>query len=116
MALTLIASFSFYEVPNNQFVVEKRTELKYIRNMFIILFFISTLFFLFKSVSFNFSWKWIKFNSTSFFAIFYLYCICFFIKNFVSLAVLKDELDDEIRKLKNRERNQHEKANLESIS
>jgi len=105
LALTLITSFSFFEVTNNVLVKRQREQLKDIRNIFIVLFSIATLFFLFKSVSFNFSWKWIRFNMTSFYAMYFLFCIGYFIRNFALLAILKEELDDAIRVYKIRVNN-----------
>jgi len=100
LALTLIASFSFFEVTNGVLVKRQRKQLKDIRTVFIVMFSIATLFFLLKSVSFDFSWKWIKFNITSLYAMYFLYCIGHFIWNFALLAILKDELDDAIREYK----------------
>jgi len=100
LALTLATSFSFFEVTNNVLVERQRKQLKEIRNIFIILFSIATLFFLFKSVTFRFTWKWVKFNLSSFLAMYFLFCIAYFIRNFALLAILKDELDDAIRAYK----------------
>jgi hypothetical protein len=100
LALTLITSFTFFEVTNDVFVKRQRKQLKDIRNIFIILFSIATLFFLFKSVTFCISWKWVKFKMASFLAIYFLFCIGYFIRNFALLAILKDELDDAVRAFK----------------
>jgi len=103
LALTQIMSLSLVNVKNDVFVDRQRTQLNYIRKIFIILFSISTGLFFIKNFEFIFHWKWIKFNIQILFSIFFIFCIVYFIINFAQLATLKDEIDNEIRKVKNKQ-------------
>jgi uncharacterized membrane protein YcjF (UPF0283 family) len=98
VALSQIMAFSFSDVENDKFVQRYRGQLSEIRLVFVILFSIATGIFLIKSTSFKFQWKWIKFDIQSLYAIYLLFCLFYFVRNFVSLAKLKNEIEDELRK------------------
>jgi hypothetical protein len=98
VALSQIMAFSFSDIENDKFVQRYRGQLSDIRFVFVVLFSIATIVFLIKSVSFKFQWKWIKFDIQFLYGIYLLFCLFYYIRNFVSLAKLKNEIEDEVRK------------------
>jgi len=98
LALSQIMAFSFSEIENDKFIEKRRSQLSGIRIIFVILFIFATVAFIFKTLCFKISWRWIRFDIKSLFFIYLLFCLYYYIKNFIELAKLKDEVDDEIRK------------------
>jgi hypothetical protein len=64
------------------------------------LFIISTAVFLFKFFNFKVLWKFVKFDIRCFYLVFLLFCLFYYVVNFISLAKLKNEIDDKIRAAK----------------
>ena len=54
----------------------------------------------YRTLALNFEWRWIKFDVKFFIGSYLIFTLVYFIGNFISLAKLKDQIDDEIRKLK----------------
>lgn len=98
VALSQIMAFSFSDIENDKFVQRYRGQLSNIRLVFVILFSIATVVFLVRSVSFKFQWKLLKFDIQFLHGVYLLFCLFYFVRNFVSLAKLKNEIEDEIRK------------------
>jgi hypothetical protein len=100
LALNQKMTFAFIEIPNDKFVKEQRNRLAKIMYSYIVLFAIATAVLLLKSLALNFEWEWIKFDFKFFIGSYFIFTLIYFIGNFISLAKLKDQIDDEIRKLK----------------
>ena len=100
LALNQIMAFNFTEIPNDKFIERHRNSLIKIRNIFIILFALATLALLLRSLKIAFKWKWIILDTKYLIGSFLVFSLIYFIWNFISLAKLKDQIDDEIRKLK----------------
>jgi hypothetical protein len=101
VALNQIMTFSFTEIQNDKFVERHREQLSKIRNIYIVLFAFATVAVLLKSLTLELEWKWIKFNTKFLIGSYLIFSLGYSIGNFISLAKLKDQIDDEIRKLKN---------------
>ena len=97
LALSQTMAFSFSEVENDKFVEKRRGQLSKIRIIFIVLFSLSTGVFIFKTACIRINWKWIRYDIKFLFFSFLLFCLLFYIVNFISLIKLKDEVDGEIR-------------------
>jgi hypothetical protein len=100
LALSQIMAFSFTEIQNNQYIERQRTQLGKIRNLYIFLFVIATLLLLLKSTSINFQWKLIRFDIKDLIIVYFVFCLFYFVINFISLANLKNQIDDKIRETK----------------
>jgi len=100
VAFSQIMAFSFSEIENDRFVERYRGQLSSIRTVFVVLFSLATLVFLAKGYCFSFSFKWFRFKIKSVFVVYLLFCLIYFVRNFVSLTRLKDEIEDEVRKSK----------------
>lgn len=100
IALSQIMAFSFGDIENDRFTERYRGQLSGVRTVFVVLFSLATLAFLLKGCGFIFRFKWFRFNIQSLFGVYLLFCLIYFIRNFVSLAKLKDEIEDEVRKNK----------------
>jgi hypothetical protein len=100
VALSQIMAFSFGDIENDRFIERYRGQLSRVRNTFVVLFSLATLVFLLKGYGSTFCFKWFKFNIPSLFGVYLLFCLVYFIRNFISLARLKDEIEDEVRKNK----------------
>jgi len=99
LALSQIMTFSFSEIENDSFVKRYRQQLVAIRGVFIVLFALATaVIFLVQSVNYCFIYKFIKFSIRKLYLVYYIFCLVYFIINFIKLANLKDEIEDEIRK------------------
>lgn len=97
IALSQLISFSFSEVENKAYVNRWRGELAKIRIRFIVLFALSTTGIILIPFGSAYSWKWVKFDTTLLIFVFLIFCLGYFIVNFIDLAKLKDDIDDEIR-------------------
>jgi hypothetical protein len=97
IALSQIMAFSFGEIENDTFVKRYRDQLKIIRGVFIILFIVSTIIFLIKSERHCFQLKFLRFDNQCLYIVFYIFCLYYYIRNFISLVQLKDEIEDELR-------------------
>jgi hypothetical protein len=102
LAFSQIISFTFTEIQNDIFVKRQRERLLRIRTLYIVLFAFATIAFLLKSIKLNCVWKWIKLDIKYLIGSFLLFLLVYFIKNFISLAKLKYQIDDEIRKMKSK--------------
>jgi hypothetical protein len=100
LALNQIMAFNFIEVQNDKFIERHRNRLSKIRNLYIFLFAFATLALLLKSISLKSEWKWIKLDVKFLIGSYLVFTLIYFIINFISLARLKDQIDDEIRKMK----------------
>jgi hypothetical protein len=100
LALSQIMAFTFTEIQNDKFVEKHRNRLFEIRNLYIVLFAFATMALLLKSLSLKCEWKWIKFDIKFLIGSYLIFSLGYFIENFVSLAKLKNQIDDEIRKQK----------------
>lgn len=98
IALSQLMSFSFTEVANPKYVDTQRKQLRSIRRRFIIQFTGGTLFFLLSSLKLHFQKGWFRFDFQSLVFVYMIYCLFYFIVNFIELSNLKDSLEDEIRK------------------
>jgi hypothetical protein len=105
IALSQIMSFSFANIENDNFVLRYRKQLSYIRTVFIVLFSLATIIFILSPFPLKISWKILKFDLQNLFLFYYISCLYYFVRNFISLAVLKDEIDDAIRKNINQHNN-----------
>jgi hypothetical protein len=99
IALSQIMAFSFRDIENEVFINRYRKQLNNIRTVFIVLFTISTFIFLIKSTKYCIQFHYIKWDIRNIFLAYYIFCLYYFIRNFISLANLKDEIEDEIRKI-----------------
>ena len=95
-----VLSFSFSEIPNNDFVIHQRTQLNSILITFVFLFAIATLVFALHKINWEYKIKIFVFSLNTVFGSFYIFCIIYFIRNFFSLFHLKNEIEDLIRKNK----------------
>ena len=101
LALNQIMTFAFTEILNDKFAKNQKKRLNKIRTIYIILFTFATTAFLLKSLTFcKFEWKWVKLDIDFFIGSYLVFCLIYFIENFILLAKLKDQIDDEIRKQK----------------
>ena len=100
LALNQIMAFNFTEVPNDKFIERHRNRLSKIRKLYIYLFAFATLALLLKSHTLKYEWKWIKLDVKFLIGSYLVFTLIYFIINFISLAKLKDQIDDEIRKMK----------------
>lgn len=90
--LSQIMAFSFLDIKNKKIVSRYRENLNTIRTTSVVLFSIETALFLFKKESFFF------FNMDTLCFSFLIFCFAYFMVNFLKLAKLKDEIEDDIRK------------------
>jgi cell division protein FtsL len=93
-------AFDFTEVQNDKFIERHRKRLSKIRGLYIFLFAFATLALLLKSLSLKSEWKWIKLDTKFLIGSYLIFTLIYFIINFISLAKLKDQIDDEVRKMK----------------
>jgi len=101
IALSQIMAFSFTEVDNDTFVKRFRQHLAGIRSLFIIFFvFVSILLFAAHIYTNCIRFYFLQFDIKKACLVGYGYSLVYYIRNFISLAHLKDEIDDEIRKFK----------------
>lgn len=100
LALNQIMAFDFTEVQNDKFIERHRKRLSKIRGLYIFLFAFATLALLLKSLSLKSEWKWIKLDTKFLIGSYLIFTLIYFIINFISLAKLKDQIDDEVRKMK----------------
>ncbi len=100
LGLSQIMSFSFADIPNEKFVQRFRPQLHSIQITFIVLFAISTVLFLLKDYQYQFEWKIIKFDTYILFSVYLIFCLIYFIENFVSMHHLKENIEDEVRRFK----------------
>lgn len=99
IAISQILSFSFSGVTNDDFVRQHRDQLNRIRNTFIILFAFAALCFILSSkITNEYKVKIFKFSFNAFFGTYNIFCLIYFIINFIGLSNLKNEIDDLIRK------------------
>lgn len=99
IAFSQILSFSFSNVTNDDFVKQHRNQLTRIRNTFIILFaFASLCFILSSKITNEYKVKVFKFSFNAFFGTYNIFCLIYFIINFIGLSNLKNKIDDLIRK------------------
>jgi len=103
LALNQIMTFAFTEIPNDKFVIRQRERLSKIRTSYIILFAFATIALLMNSLTLKYENKWIKFDVRFLIGSYLIFTLVYYIENFISLAKLKDQIDDEIRKLKSRQ-------------
>jgi hypothetical protein len=94
--------FPFSEIENTAFVKRYRTMLARVRNISIVLFSIATIGILFKNKNFIFKKNIFHLEFKNLLISFILFCIFSFIRNFLMLSQLKDEIDDKIRESKQR--------------
>ncbi len=100
VALSQVLTFSFTEVTNEDFVKKQRQQLKNIQNIFIVLFAVLTMIFLCSCKDIIFiKIRFISLSTNNLFGVFNLFCIYYFIRNFIALVNLKNEIDDRIRKV-----------------
>jgi cell division protein FtsL len=100
LALNQIMAFNFTEIQNDKFIERHRNRLSKIRKLYIFLFAFATLALLLKSLSLKYEWKWIKLDVKFLIGSYLIFTLIYFIINFISLAKMKDQIDDEIRKMK----------------
>lgn len=100
IALCLIMTFTFIEIPNDKFVERQKNRLTRIRNSYIALFAFATVALLLQSIKLKYEWKWIKIDIQFLIGSYLVFSLIYFIQNFISLTDLKNQIDDEIRKLK----------------
>jgi len=105
LALNQIMTFNFTDIQNDKFIERHRDHLSKIRNLYIFLFVFATVALLLKALSLKFEWKWLKFDARFLIGTYLIFSLIYFIINFISLAKLKDQIDDEIRKMKNNREN-----------
>lgn len=94
VALGQVLSFSFSSITNEDFVLQHRSQLSKIQNIFIVLFSFSAAFFFLSEKNINI----VKFSANCFFGCFDIFCLVYFIINFIGLVKLKSEIYDLIRK------------------
>jgi hypothetical protein len=92
--------FPFSEIKNTAFVKRYRSMLARVRNISIILFTIATIGILFKDKNFVLNKSILHFELKNLLISFILFCIFSFIRNFLKISQLKDEIDDKIRESK----------------
>ncbi len=99
VALGQVLSFSFSSITNEDFVLQHRSQLSKIQNIFIVLFSFSAAFFFLseKEIPIK-NINIVKFSANCFFGCFDIFCLVYFIINFIGLVKLKSEIDDLIRK------------------
>ena len=100
LGLNQIMSFSFTAVERDAFVCRYRGDLDKIRNIFVCLFIISTIVFLLKFIDFAVYWKYVKYDIRCFYLTFFVFSLTYYVINFISLAKLKNEIEDKIRAAK----------------
>ncbi len=98
LGLIQIMSFSFAEVSNDKFVEMFRPQLRKVRVSFIVLFALSSFLFIFKNNRFSASLYFFKIDSLKVITVFQCFCLFYFIRNFLALQKMKDEIEDEIRR------------------
>lgn len=99
VSMSLQMSFSFSEVESEKYIKEKRNELAGIRKVYIGLFCVSTVLFLIPKPMVLFSIGVIQMEATTLACVFMLYCMISYIVNFSNLSRLRDEIEDEVRKM-----------------
>jgi len=102
IALSQLISFSFSEIDNEQFVKKQRKQVRDIRTSFIVQFSLATVFFISYSYGAQFSIGWFRFDWRILVFVYLLYCLAYFIVNFIALAHLKDKIEDDVRKIRNK--------------
>jgi len=100
IALSQLMSFSFTEVSNPGYVQMHRSQLKKIRNRFIEQFSGATIFFLFSDFQLSFKFGFLRFNFNALVFTYLIFCLIYFIWNFIDLSNLKDSIEDQIRESK----------------
>ena len=100
LALNQIMAFNFTEVQNDKFIERHRGRLSKVRNVYIFLFVFATMALLLESFPLKHEWKWIKLDAKFLIGSYLIFTLGYFIRNFILLAKLKDQIDDEIRKMK----------------
>jgi hypothetical protein len=100
LGLNQIMSFSFADVERDAFVNRYRGDLDIIRSIFVYLFIVSTAVFSFKFLDCIVQWKWIKFDIRCLYFVFLIFSLVYYVVNFISLAKLKNEIEDKIREAK----------------
>lgn len=98
VALGQVLSFSFSNITNEDFVLQHRNQLSKIQNIFIFLFSLSAVFFFLSEKEIPININIVKFSANCFFGCFDIFCLIYFIINFIGLVKLKSEIDDLIRK------------------
>lgn len=101
VSLSQVLTFSFSDITNEDFVKEHRSQLLKIQNTFIGLFSFAALFF-FLSLRLNEQCTLgvFIFSYNSFFGLYNIFCLLYFVINFIGLVNLRNEIDDLIRKTK----------------
>jgi hypothetical protein len=94
--------FPFSEIENPVFVKRYRTVLARVRNISIILFAVVTVGVLFKNKNFVFNKSILHFEFRNLLVSCILFCILSFVRNFLKISHLKDEIDDKIRENKHK--------------
>lgn len=89
LGLNQIMSFSFTEVEREAFVNRYRGDLDKARNIFVWLFIISTIVFALKFINFSIEWNFFKFDIRCFHLVFLVFCIIYYVINFITLSDLK---------------------------
>lgn len=100
LGLCQIMAFSFSGISNDDYVNRYRDQLRHLTKVFIWLFIFGTVFLFFKDKRYAFGWKVFQVDSYVCFSVFQVFCLLYFIHNFVAMHRIKDEIDDEIRKSK----------------
>jgi|GEM_PF-1534448 len=101
LGLNQIISFSFAEVERDAFVNRYRGDLDKIRNIFVCLFAVSTIVFLLQYfVDCAVQWRFVRFDLRCLYLAFMAFCLIYYIRNFIALAKLKNEIEDKIREAK----------------
>ncbi|MDR2659331.1 MAG: hypothetical protein LBC27_05000 [Spirochaetaceae bacterium] len=103
LAFSQIMSFTFTEIQNDKFVKKQRKQLSRIMTLYIVLFAFATAALLLKSITLKYEWKWVKLDIRFLIGSYLIFSLVYSIKNFISLAKLKDQIDDEIRKMKRKQ-------------
>lgn len=92
IALSQLASFSFSDIENDDFVRQHREQLNHLRLSFIVMFALSTTAFLLSGSDLLRDWL----NPVCFSIL--IFNLAYNVINFCNLATAKDEIDDKIRK------------------
>ncbi len=100
IALSQLMAFSFSDITNPKFVQQQRNQLSHIRSSFITLFSVSTVALILTPYAFILHIGWFKIDFEILILVYFLFCLLYFIINFIDLAKLKDEIEDEIRDYK----------------
>ncbi|MFA7108392.1 MAG: hypothetical protein WC162_04540 [Sphaerochaetaceae bacterium] len=95
VALSEIIGFSFTNIENESFVIKVRLKLKNIRNSFIVLFIIATVFFIIPIKTILIELDFMSFKLSVF-----IFIIIYFVINYIELDELKNNIEDNVRKEK----------------